>query len=456
LFVAFSCKTRGICPSCNGRRMANTSAHLVDRVLPIVPVRQYVLSLPFELRRLAAFRAEVLSALCRIFVQEIFASHRRRIPIANVESGAVTFVQRFGSTLNLNVHFHVVVLDGVFTRAEGGLAFHEAPAPTHDELLAIAVRTKNRALAWLKRKGYVARREDESNETPAVTAMDACAQIALQRGEFADVRATDRAAAIEHVKSEAAAEAEGFNVHAGVRIEADDDMGREKLCRYGARPVFAMDRIQRIPGGRIAYRTKAARGQRARCRIMTPIEFLARLAALIPPPRYPLVRFHGVIAPNSSWRKEVVPKPREPRRELKKTCDERASKKALGSSISHAAAKVCVEREPSVRSAAEAGTVVARFISANVLSVRHWERLENGALMASSPRVDWPTLMRRTFSVDVLACAHCGGRLRVLAVLTEEAAVSKILAHLKMPTTGPPMARARAPDDMSEQAELQW
>ena len=85
--------------------------------------------------------------------------------------------------------------------------------------------------AWLKRKGYLARREDESNETPAVTAMDACAQIALQRGEFADVPATDRAAAIEHVTSEAAAEAEKFNVHAGVRIEAEDDMGRENLCR---------------------------------------------------------------------------------------------------------------------------------------------------------------------------------------------------------------------------------
>ena len=158
------------------------------------------------------------------------------------------------------------------------------------------------------------RREDESSERPAVTAMEACAQIALQRGEFADVRATERVAAIERVKSEGAAETEGFNVHAVVRIERDDDMGREKLCRYGARPAFAMDRIQRIPGGRIAYRTKAARGQRARCRIMTPIEFLARLAALIPPPRHPLLRFHGVLAPKSSWRKEVVPKPRAAQR----------------------------------------------------------------------------------------------------------------------------------------------
>ena len=46
LLVAFSCKGRGICPSCGGRRMADTAAHLVDRVLPRVPVRQWV-SLPF-------------------------------------------------------------------------------------------------------------------------------------------------------------------------------------------------------------------------------------------------------------------------------------------------------------------------------------------------------------------------------------------------------------------------
>ncbi len=68
LFVAFSGKGRGVCPSCAGRRMANTAAHLVDRVLPAVPVRQWVLSLPFELRALAAFRADVLSALGRLLV----------------------------------------------------------------------------------------------------------------------------------------------------------------------------------------------------------------------------------------------------------------------------------------------------------------------------------------------------------------------------------------------------
>lgn len=46
MLAAFSCKARAVCPSCTGRRMAETAAHLVDHVLPEVPVRQWVLSLP--------------------------------------------------------------------------------------------------------------------------------------------------------------------------------------------------------------------------------------------------------------------------------------------------------------------------------------------------------------------------------------------------------------------------
>ena len=48
--VAFSCKGRGVCPSCNARRMAETAAHLVDHVFPPLPVRQWVLSVPKRLR----------------------------------------------------------------------------------------------------------------------------------------------------------------------------------------------------------------------------------------------------------------------------------------------------------------------------------------------------------------------------------------------------------------------
>ncbi len=71
LLVAFSCKKRAVCPSCAGRRMANEAAALVDRVLPEVPVRQWVLSLPFEPRALAAESPKVLTALSRIFADAV-------------------------------------------------------------------------------------------------------------------------------------------------------------------------------------------------------------------------------------------------------------------------------------------------------------------------------------------------------------------------------------------------
>ena len=56
LAVAFSYKVRGLCPSCAGRRMSGSAAHLVDRILPSVPTRQYVLAFPYELSGLAATR----------------------------------------------------------------------------------------------------------------------------------------------------------------------------------------------------------------------------------------------------------------------------------------------------------------------------------------------------------------------------------------------------------------
>jgi hypothetical protein len=102
--VPFSCKGRGFCPSCGGRRMADTAAHLVDRVLPRVPVRQWVLTLPFALRYRLAYDAPLTGDVLRIFVRAVFASLRRRArkrrPIANPQCGAVTFVQRFGGALN--------------------------------------------------------------------------------------------------------------------------------------------------------------------------------------------------------------------------------------------------------------------------------------------------------------------------------------------------------------------
>jgi Putative transposase/Transposase zinc-binding domain len=317
LLVAFSCHGRSICPSCCGRRMANGAAHLVDRVLPDVPVRQYVLSLPYERRRLAAFKADVLTALARIFVEATFVSYRARAKregIDGAECGSVLCVQRFGS-LNLNVHFHVLVLDGVFTRdPPGRVLFHLAPAPTAEDLSAIVERTQRRAMAWLRRRGYMDERplEDRSDEPEAQTALDACAAIAIGRGQVTTLTRPGAADAAdedhERTSDEAAVavEHQGFNLHAGVRIEAGDDLGRERLARYALRPPLSLERLRRLPGGRIAYRLKYVSRGRGKHRLMAGMGFTARLAAIIAPPRYPLVRYGGALAPRSKWRREAT------------------------------------------------------------------------------------------------------------------------------------------------------
>jgi hypothetical protein len=463
--------------------MANTAAAIVDRVLPDnVPVRQYVLTLPYELRRLAAFKADVLTAIGRIAVEAIFASYRARAKRNGIEDGqcgAINFVQRCGSSVNLNVHFHVALLDGVFTRDEdAGVLFHPTSTPTREELDEIVKRVEKRVMAWLRRRGYLDERsiDERSNEPPTQTALDACAAIAMGRGQVATLpnrEAPEAAADHESApdKSAVAVDRGGFNLHAGTRIEAGDDMGRERLARYGARPPLSLERLRRLPGGRVGYRLKYVTRGRGRFRIMTGLEFMARLSAVIAPPRYPLVRYAGVLGPRSAWRKDIVPKPRD----RQPACDgavvdppggdtsgPRGKPKKNGSSkredfaphpdrpsdtagppqhTGNGAAMMKVV--PDV--VARPGDVVA--LAPNILSVRHWDRLLGGALYAAAPRVDWANLLRRSFDVDVMACAKCGGPLRVLAVITERDPVRRILGHLGLPTEAPPLARARDPTD---------
>jgi hypothetical protein len=102
--VAFSCKGRSVCSSCCGRRMVDAAAHLVDRVLPMVPVRQWVLSLPFQLRCRLAYDSRLVRDVLHIFIQEVFSSLQRRARqhcgIRKAKCGGVTFVQRFGGAIN--------------------------------------------------------------------------------------------------------------------------------------------------------------------------------------------------------------------------------------------------------------------------------------------------------------------------------------------------------------------
>lgn len=82
------------------------------------------------------------------------------------------------------------------------------------------------------------------------------------------------------------------------------------------------------------------------------------------------------------------------------------------------------------------------------MSVRHWTRLLDGALVAISSRLDWAILLQRTFEVDVLECPTCRGRLRILGAVTEPAMVRLVLEGLSIPTEPPRGARARDPTDV--------
>jgi len=116
--VPFSCKGRGFCPSCGGRRMTERAAHLVDAVLPRVPVRQWVLTVPYRLRYLLAWDHGLSRAVLDVYARallDFYGRGARKRGIRDGRTGMLTVIQRFGSGLNLNVHFHTLVLDGVFS-----------------------------------------------------------------------------------------------------------------------------------------------------------------------------------------------------------------------------------------------------------------------------------------------------------------------------------------------------
>jgi len=158
--VAFSCKGRAFCPSCTGRRMADLAGWMVDAVLPEVPVRQWVLSLPHRLRYLCAVDAELCAGVRRVLVHAVFGSLRRRCGVTGKKAksralpGAIVFVQRFDSALRLNIHFHALFLDGVYkpTHPMGrNVPFLAAP-PLRDEDVAKVVRTIRQQIALLLRR----------------------------------------------------------------------------------------------------------------------------------------------------------------------------------------------------------------------------------------------------------------------------------------------------------------
>jgi hypothetical protein len=196
------------------------------------------------------------------------------------------------------------------------------------------------------------------------------------------------------------AHVDGFDLHANVWVSANDRAGVERLCRYVLRPPFAQERLRLRGDGRVALELKRAWHDGTRELVFEPLEFLEQLAAMTPRPETNLLICHGVLAPRARWRARVI--------------------------------------------------VHGRRVPESTASMAPLAGGPDGpGVKAATPRAwSWAAMMHRAFGIDVLACAHCGGRLRLIARLHDPAVIRKIFAHRALshsgqgPGPGPPESGA--------------
>ena len=198
----------------------------------------------------------------------------------------------------------------------------------------------------------------------------------------------------DHRRDAHCANEQGFSLHAGVRCEATDRQGIEQLCRYITRPAISNERLSINREGNVILKLKTPWRNGTTHIVLTPMEFMQRLAALVPRPRLHLIRFHGVLAPNAKLRSQVVPVPAQQTTTGEGDC-EHAHSKPL--------------------------------------------------------RMTWARLLKRVFDIDIEQC-QCGGKLKLIAIIEEPAVIEKILKHIGLDPQPPPRAPARKREDLLEWA----
>ena len=154
------------------------------------------------------------------------------------------------------------------------------------------------------------------------------------------------------------------------------------------RPPQAAGQLQLIDADPLTFRLKTPWSDGTTHLLLSPLELIEKLAALIPPPRLNLVRYHGILAPNAGFRRLVVP----------------------GSSVSPGASSVGYS-----------------------------------SVSRSRRRLVWAALLARVFAVDVTRCPSCGGRLRLVAVLSDPASIGRYLSGVGLAADPPAVAAARSP-----------
>jgi len=309
----------------------------------------------------------------------------RRLGVRAPAAGAVAMVQRFGSSLQMTPHFHLLAPEGVFEEAGEGEGvpprLRVLPPPEDEEVAALLRKVALRVVALLRRKGKL---EEALRGEDALDFLRAEAvrspRLPLGLAEQPPHRGR-RCAFLE-----------GFSLHANTWVHENDRVGLERLCNYGARGPLSLERLSLLPDGKVSYRMKRPAASGATELVLSPVAFLRRLAALVPPPGVHLVRFFGVLAPNARLRPLVVPRPPAP------------------AELPPATAELPTRARPA--------------------------------------RLPWAQLLARTFGEDVFVCDRCGGPRRVVACVFSATIAARILDHLHLPSRPLPLARAQDPPQL--------
>jgi hypothetical protein len=416
--VAFSCKARAVCPSCLGRRMSEGAADLVDHILPVVPIRQWVLTLPFPLRFPLAFDGKLLGEVLRIFMDTVASWYRERQAdrgLPHGEGGAVAVIQRANSDLRLNPHVHAIFLDGLYAPdGDGkGQMFHPAPGPSQHDIEQVVQRTSKRILRFLQRRGVitlvsvpgdgevtVVADEAMGEKDPLLAKLLAAATAGAPPAGWANKRKPVRIVLDTDdrpvTKGMLCSQDHGFNLHGATRVAANDKKGRETLCRYVLRPPLANDRLHILPNGKVKLEFKKPWSDGTSAIELEPLAVIARLAALVPPPRRHTTRYFGVLSSHASSRSQVVPAATPP---------------------AAPAEQDKPKKEP-------------RYIR-------------------------WSELLRRVFGIEVV-CSKCKNPLRLIALIKTEETAKKILAAMHLPTEVPQLHPARPPPTQGERSDEDW
>jgi len=206
----------------------------------------------------------------------------------NAVTGAVTLIQRFGSALNLNVHFHLLVLDGVYRReGEGRLRFVPVPAPGTDELKGLVQRIAERIGRSLERSGLITRdidtaylAFDPAEEAPihGLLGSSITYRIATGPREGQKVFTLQTLPAEPDAPRPEVAESSGFSLHAGIAAKAPQRDKVERLARYVSRPPVATERLSMTRGGNVRYALKTPYRDGTTHVISEPEDFIARLS----------------------------------------------------------------------------------------------------------------------------------------------------------------------------------